>query len=166
MKARDIMSRGIGSCTPEDRIQRAAELMEKHDCGSIPVEDARTRRIVGVVTDRDIALRAVAAAKSPGTPVLAIMSADPSCCSPDDDLEDVERIMEERQVRRVPVIDTEGRCVGIIAQADLATHRPHVGDREIARVVERISEPTGAPRREAEVGRRPSAVHAENRAEA
>lgn len=127
------------------------------DCGCLPVVD-RDGRIVGTVTDRDLAVRVLAKGKGPDTRVGEIMSPDPSCCSIDDDLSAVEHIMEERQVRRVPVLDESGCCIGIIAQADLARHRrTDVPDREIAEVVSRISRPSERPRAEAQAGRRPEA---------
>jgi CBS-domain-containing membrane protein len=84
--------------------------------------------------------------KTPGTLVSEIMCADPSCCHPDADIEEAERIMAERQVRRVPVVDERGSCVGILAQADLARaeRAGWVGKEELARVLECISEPAGS----------------------
>jgi CBS domain-containing protein len=157
MKAQEIMTSAPASCTPNDTAQSAAQLMAEHDCGCLPVvEDTDTNRLVGVVTDRDLAVRGLAEGKSPDTPVQELMSTKPSCCTPDDDVEDVEKIMAERQVRRVPVIDGNGCCVGMVAQADLArTSERGVSDREVGRVVERISEPTAESRREASVGVRP-----------
>ena len=81
------------------------------------------------------------------------MSEPPSCCHPVDDVETVQRIMTERQVRRVPVVDDDGICVGIIAQADLALH--DLPDRDVARTVERISEPSPSGRREVAIGIQP-----------
>jgi CBS domain-containing protein len=99
---------------------------------------------VGVVTDRDLATRGLARGLGPDTPVRDLMSENPSCCQPDDDVAEVERIMTERQVRRVPVVDADGRCVGMVAQADLAREDGAVDDRELGRVVEAISERRGS----------------------
>lgn len=130
--------------------------MREHDCGCLPVvEDQEAKRVVGVVTDRDLACRCLAEGKGADTRVEEAMSSDPSCCAADADVDEVERIMAERQVRRVPVVDAQGCCVGMVAQADLARQDRGVSDREVGRVVERISEPTGVPRREANVGVRP-----------
>jgi CBS domain-containing protein len=116
--------------------------MREHDCGCIPVvEDKESNRLVGVVTDRDIACRCTAEGKGPDTPVREAMSRDPRCCGPNDDLEAVEKIMAEEQVRRVPVVDARGCCVGVIAQADLALDHRAVSDSEVGKVVERISVP-------------------------
>ena len=159
MKAQDIMTANPACCTPDDTAQRAAELMEQNDCGCVPVvDDLETRHVVGVVTDRDIATRAVAAGKAPDTRVRDVMSSQPSCCGADDDVEEVARIMSERQVRRVPVVDAKGCCVGMVSQADLAREADASSDlseREVARVIERVPEPTPTPRAEVPVGRVP-----------
>lgn len=156
MKAQEIMTANPACCTPDDPVERAAQLMIENDCGCVPViEDTRTRRLVGVVTDRDLACRCLGEGKGADTPVREVMSAEPSCCTPESDVQEVERIMAERQVRRVPVIDDQGCCVGMIAQADLARAEPGVGDREVGRVVEQVSEPTGSARSRADAGVRP-----------
>lgn len=156
MKAEEIMTANPACCTPDDTAERAAALMEQNDCGCIPVvEDQETRKLAGVVTDRDIALRGVGRGQDASTPVRELMSTDVSCCTPETDSEEAERIMRERQVRRVPVVDEAGCCVGIIAQADLARAADaELSDREVGRVVERISGPTDEPRADADVGTR------------
>ena len=156
MKAEEIMTANPACCTPEDTAERAAKLMEENDCGCIPVVgDQDTRKLVGVVTDRDIALRGVGRGHDGGTQVRELMSSDVSCCGPESDIEDAEQIMAERQVRRVPVIDDAGCCVGMVAQADLARGADaRVSDQEVGDVVERISEPMDAARADADVGLR------------
>jgi CBS domain-containing protein len=142
MKARELMSAQPACCTPNDTVQEAARLMREYDCGCIPVvEDKESNRLVGVITDRDIACRCTAEGKGPKTPVGEGMSRDPKSCGPDDDVEAVEKIMADHQVRRVPVMDDQGGCVGMIAQADLALNARAASDSEVGRVVERISEP-------------------------
>jgi CBS domain-containing protein len=94
-----------------------------------------------VVTDRDIACRCVAEGMGPDTPVREIMTTDPQGCHPGDDVAAVEQIMMQAKVRRVPVVDAGGNCVGMVAQADLALNDEAASDSEIGRVVERISEP-------------------------
>ena len=137
-------------CTPNDSIQHAAKLMADNDCGCLPVvEDLESKKLIGTVTDRDVACRCVAEGKSADTPVREAMSGDPSCCRPDDDVKMVERIMADRQVRRVPVIDEMGCCVGMIAQSDLAR------ETGAGPVVKEVSQPTRRPRSESEAGRRP-----------
>ena len=132
-------------CTPDDTARRAALLMSENDCGCVPVVEGRNSdRVVGVVTDRDIALRAVARGKGPDTPVLELMTADPGCCLADADVQQIEHVMADQQVRRVVVVDAAGCCVGIVSQADLAREADRgreVSEREVARIVERISEP-------------------------
>lgn len=151
MKARELMTAQPACCTPDDSLQHAAREMQGQDCGCIPIiEDQHDHRLVGLVTDRDIACRGVAAGMNPDTPLSQVMSPAPKSCDLDDDVETVERIMAEEQVRRVPVVDSRNRCVGIIAQADLALNRVSVSEDEVGRMVERISEPapswgTGTP---------------------
>jgi CBS domain-containing protein len=155
MKAQEIMTESPACCTPRDTVERAAKLMAEHDCGCLPVvSDMDAREIVGVVTDRDLACRCLGEGKGAETEVSEVMSASPSCCTPESDVDEVERIMAEHQVRRVPVVDDSGCCVGMIAQADLARADAE-SNREVRRTVERISEPTEAPRSDAEVGVRP-----------
>jgi CBS domain-containing protein len=143
MKAQDVMTSDPACCTPESTAREAARMMRENDCGCVPVVAGESKRLVGVVTDRDIACRGVAEGKGPETPVREIMSKDPQCCHPDDDIAAVEQIMMQVQVRRVPVLDAKGNCVGMIAQADLALNDKAANDSEIGRVVERISEPGG-----------------------
>lgn len=153
MKAREMMSTDPVCCTPENTIAEAAQLMKQNDCGCLPVvEDLASKKLVGTITDRDIACRCVAEGKAADTPVREAMSPDPSCCGPEDDVSDVSRIMQERQVRRVPVIDEQGCCVGMIAQADLANSAK---SRTVADVVEKVSTPTSRERSDSDAGRRP-----------
>jgi CBS domain-containing protein len=142
MKARELMTAQPACCTPDETVGEAARLMKEHDCGCIPVvEDKESNRLVGVVTDRDIACRCTAEDKGPETPVKEAMSRDPKCCGTSDEVEAVEKIMAEEQVRRVPVVDERGCCVGIIAQADLALNQRAASESEVGQIVERISEP-------------------------
>ncbi len=150
MEAHEIMTRDPACCTPDHTVRDAARLMQEHDCGCIPVVDD-AQRLIGVITDRDLACRCLAAGLGPDTSVAEIMSLSPSSCAPDDDVQYVERIMEERQVRRVPVVDRRGACVGMVSQADVvraAERSPQVSDREVARMVERVSAPLSTARRD------------------
>ena len=144
MKAQDVMTSDPACCTPESTAREAARMMRENDCGCVPVVEGPSKRVVGVVTDRDIACRGVAEGKGAETPVREIMSPGPQCCHPGDDIAAVEQIMMQAQVRRVPVVDAKGNCVGMIAQADLALSDKAANDSEIGRVVERISEPGGS----------------------
>ena len=140
MKAQDLMTTEPACCTPESTAREAARMMREHDCGCVPVVEGESRRLVGVVTDRDIACRCVAEGKGAETRVREIMTKDPQCCHPGDDVAAVEQIMMQAKVRRVPVVDAKGNCVGMIAQADLALKDKAANDSEVGRVVERISE--------------------------
>jgi CBS domain-containing protein len=145
MKARDLMTPDPAQVTPSDSLQRVSQLMAEHDCGCIPVVTAADQRsLVGVVTDRDIAIRAVAEGRPATTPVGEIMTPNPDCVTPDDDLERVEKLMSDRQIRRVVDHDDAGDCVGIIAQADLARAAKRSSDpspKEMVDVLEKISQP-------------------------
>jgi CBS domain-containing protein len=141
MKAQDMMTSNPACCTPESTAREAARLMREHDCGCIPVVEGNSGRVVGMVTDRDIACRCVAEGKGAETPIKEIMTKDPQCCHPEDDVAAIEQIMMQARVRRVPVVDAKGNCLGMVAQADLALHTEAVTESELGRVVERISEP-------------------------
>jgi CBS domain-containing protein len=134
------MTREPACCTPETRAEDAARLMREHDCGVIPVvESEGSKTLIGVVTDRDIALRGVGEGLGPDTLVRDLMTPDPQTCTAETDVQDVEKIMKREQVRRIPIIDAAGHLMGIIAQADLA--RKLHNDQEVGELVERISEP-------------------------
>ena len=118
MKVKDVMSRDVQLTTPSEDIQAAARLMAEIDAGVLPV--AEGDRLVGMITDRDIAVRAVAAGKSPDTPVAEIMSREVLYCFDDENVEKVSRNMADNKVRRMPVVNREKRLVGIISIGDLA----------------------------------------------
>jgi CBS domain-containing protein len=145
MRAREIMTRNPACVTADDSVVAAARTMAEHDCGCVPVVRARDDgTVVGVITDRDIAVRGVAHGRGTNSRVGELMTPTPFCCGPDADLHEVEDTMAARQVRRVVIVDDGGRCVGIVAQADVAraAERGVVSDQEVAHVVERISEPS------------------------
>ena len=148
MKASDIMTPTPHCCTSSDSIQSVAAAMRDGDCGAVPIVD--NGRLVGIVTDRDLAVRALATGQGPDARVGQFITRDPQCCSPEADVREVQRVMSESQVRRVPIVDASGNCVGIVSQADLAraagssTSSEQVSDREVAIVVERISQPGGS----------------------
>jgi CBS domain-containing protein len=148
MQVREIMTKGPACCTPSDTVERAAQLMEENDCGMIPVVEAvNNSRLVGVITDRDIAVRGVAKGRTSKTHVGELMTPAPFSCTPDAKVDDVERVMSDRQVRRVVIVDDDNCCVGVVAQADIALAAERyadVDDREVANLVERISEPPAA----------------------
>ena len=149
MRAADLMTRDPVCVTPDATARDVARRMEEWDCGLIPVvDDLEQRRVLGVVTDRDLAIRVLAQGRTPDTPVGEVMTVAPDCVTPEADVEQVERVMADRQVRRVVVIDDTGRCVGVVAQADLARASREVPSEisqfEVARTIERISEPEAA----------------------
>lgn len=118
MKVEDIMTRAVHSVRPEDSITEAARSMADNDVGALPIIDGND--LVGMVTDRDIAIRAVAARIEPHSAVRLIMSENVATCSPDDDVEDALETMANEQVRRLPVCDGQDRVVGIFGLADAA----------------------------------------------
>jgi CBS domain-containing protein len=142
MKAIELMTPSPCCCSVNDSVQDVARIMRDNDCGSVPVVDD-DGCLVGIVTDRDLAVRGFAEGMGANTKVRELMTASLCCCGADDDIADVERTMADNQVRRVPIVDSAGCCVGIVAQADLAraAERARVTEHEVAIVVEKISEP-------------------------
>jgi CBS domain-containing protein len=137
-----IMTPDPACCTSDSTAQDAALLMKQHDCGSIPVvESLQTRVLIGTVTDRDLAIRGLAAGRGPDTPIRELMTNDPIAAAQQDEVEIVREVMVAQQVRRVPVIDENGAVVGIVAQADLALEDGAASDQEVGRIVEAISDP-------------------------
>lgn len=148
MRAADVMTDNPECVTPDTSLADAARKMRDLDVGIIPVvESESSKRLRGVLTDRDIAIRAVAEGKdATSTRVMEVMTTQVETCNKNDTLRDVLNVMEREQVRRVPITDREGRLVGIIAQADVATEVDSpAGQRRFAETVGDISEP-GNPR--------------------
>jgi CBS domain-containing protein len=118
-------------------------MMSECDCGSIPVvEDSNSMRAIGVITDRDIVVRVIASGQDcREATVEQAMTSSVVTTRPDEDILEAEGAMKEHQIRRIVVTDEDGRCVGILAQADIARHR---SEMETGDVVEMISEPVGA----------------------
>ena len=143
MKVQDVMSKNPASVTPGATIREAAQLMQREDTGIIPVVDEQSnKRLVGVVTDRDIAIRVVAEGRDGGTRVSEVMSTSRlATCAPDDDVDHAMEAMANEQVRRIPIVDDRGSLVGIVAQADIV-RKAHDGGRA-EKTVRQISEPTG-----------------------
>lgn len=139
MKVNDIMTASVDSIQSTETIAAAARRMADDDVGVLPVLDGR--KLIGIVTDRDIAVRAVAACIDPQSSIRRIMTEDVVTCSPEADLEDALQIMSNDQVRRLPVCDRRGEVVGIIALAD-AAHRD-TDKSEVAEALEEICEPSG-----------------------
>lgn len=118
MKVHEAMSRDVRLASPDDRICDAARIMGEIDAGSVPVGE--NDRLIGMITDRDIAVRAVGQNKGPETPVREIMTKDVQYCFDDEDIEDVCTKLADQQVRRLPVVNRDKRLVGILSLGDLA----------------------------------------------
>ena len=137
MTCNEVMTKDPKTCAPTDTVQRAAQLMKTEDVGPIPIVGT-DGKLEGIITDRDIVLKVVAEGQDPKTTKLAdVMSTDLITCTTDGDIEKTLDLMEDNQVRRIPVVDASGRLVGIISQADIATR---LDDSEkTAELVEDIS---------------------------
>jgi len=118
MKVSEVMTRDVQTVRPEQPVQEAASFMLSANAGSIPVTDGD--RLIGMITDRDIAVRGVAKGYGPDTPVRELMTDEIICARDDDDVEDVASKMGDAQVRRLPVIDRDERLCGIVSLGDLS----------------------------------------------
>ncbi len=139
MKACDLMSSDVECVTPETKLQEAAEMMAQHDVGLLPVVDS-SQKLVGVISDRDIVCRTIAQGRNPLEMSVsdAMSEGDIWSVTEDTDAERVHAVMQEHQVRRVPVVDSSGKCCGIISQADVARQG---SDPAVADVVQAVSRP-------------------------
>jgi CBS domain-containing protein len=137
MKISEIMSRDVAVARPDETIQSVARRMVQIDAGVIPVCDGE--RLKGVVTDRDIVVRAVSEGRSFETPVSEVMTSDVEYCYEDDDISEAADRMAELQVRRLAVLDRDKRLVGIVALGDVARQAK---DRVTGQTLEEISEPS------------------------
>ena len=148
MKARDLMTPRPYVVLPDEPVLRAAEIMRDHDVGAVPVVDGRdTMVLVGVITDRDLAVRHVAAAHAPDCPVREHMSADPLVTvRPGAGDDEVMKKMKRFRVRRVMVTDDDGVLQGIVAQADVVREEGEEHPRRVEKVLEALSEPAALPR--------------------
>src|SRR6266508_4695264 len=144
MRCKEIMTKDPVCCLPGDSVDQSAQLMKVEDIGSIPVvADQKTKRLLGIVTDRDLAVKVVApACHIQSVTVEEVMSRDPVTCHAEDDLQKAVEAMEKHQVRRIPVVDDNDRIIGIIAQADIATRARE--PETTAEVVEEISKSAAA----------------------
>lgn len=139
MRITEVMTRDVKVIGPERSVRDAARLMDNLNVGSLPVCDGE--RLVGMITDRDITVRATAVGEDPDrTQVKRIMSEEVRWCFEDDDVSEVVRTMGDVQIRRLPVVDRERRLVGIVALGDLATERAE-GTEEALRNISEPSEP-------------------------
>jgi CBS domain-containing protein len=141
MRVNEAMSRDVRVANPQQRIREAAKMIAEIDAGALPVGE--NDRLVGMITDRDIAIRAVAEGKGPDTPVRDVMTRDIKYCYEDEELDHVSRNMAENQVKRLPVVNRDKRLVGILAVADIAGHEE---PRVTGEAVEGITRPGGPGR--------------------
>lgn len=139
MRVSEAMTRGVQLCTPGQTIREAAKTMAEIDAGAMPVGE--NDRLIGMITDRDIAIRAVAQGKGPDTPVREIMSEHIHYCYEDEEVDDVAQNMGDIQVRRLPVVNREKRLVGILSLGDVA--RTEGGDT-VGDAVVGVSQPGGS----------------------
>ena len=141
MTCQEVMTAEPICCVPDDAVAEVARVMRAQDVGSVPVvDDHQSRRLIGMLTDRDLTIRVIAEGRDPEeTSVRDVMSLNPVSCQADDVYQEALRAMGENQLRRIPVVDGEGRLAGIIAQADVATRLAEPSTT--GAVVEAISEP-------------------------
>lgn len=138
VKVKDIMTTNIATLSSDDSIEKAAQMMKQYDVGSIPV--CNNREIVGIVTDRDITLRSVAAGQdSKQQKVREVMTLNPAVGNPEMNVHDVTRIMSEQQIRRLPIVE-DNNIVGIVALGDISLEPILKDNAEDA--LKRISEPS------------------------
>ena len=138
MKVNEVMTRDVKLVSPEQSICDAAKTMAECDAGALPVGEGD--RLVGVITDRDIAIRAVAEDKGPDTPVAEVMTPQVLYCFEDESIDHVAQNMGEQQVRRLPVLNRDKRLVGIVSLGDLSRNaKPNTAGKAVAA----ISQPGG-----------------------
>lgn len=136
MKLRDIMSKQIASVSNSDSVEKAAHLMKQYNVGAIPI--CSSNSVTGIVTDRDIALRAVASGQNANQEVKDIMTANPVVGTPDMDVHEAVRIMSEKQIRRLPVVENN-KLVGMVALGDISLEPKLQDNAEVA--LKNISKP-------------------------
>ena len=136
MKIRDIMSREVACLSAEDTVEKAAQLMKSYNVGSIPI--CAQDSVVGIITDRDIALRAISAGDDGYLQVKQVMTANPVVGTPDMDVDDAVRLMSENQIRRLPIVENNS-LVGIVSLGDISVEPRLQDDAEIA--LKNISKP-------------------------
>jgi len=146
MKVHEVMTKNPACCCPSSSALTAATIMQQRNIGFLPViEDPFTPRLVGVVTDRDLCIHAVAGGRDPAHIWISeCMSQDPICCTGEDDVRHALELMEEHQVRRLPVLNAKREVTGVLSFSDLAV-KGSISNAEIAIAMRAISEPEGRP---------------------
>jgi len=138
MRVSEAMTRDVRVARPDQTIRDAAKMMSDVDAGVLPVGE--NDQLVGMITDRDIAIRGIAQGKGPDTPVREVMTADVKYCFEDEDTDQVARSMADQQVRRLPVVNRDKRLVGILSLGDLAVMQ---GGQPAGEALAGISQPGG-----------------------
>lgn len=138
MRVSEAMSRDVRVANPGQTICDVAKIMAEIDAGAVPVGE--NDRLVGMITDRDIAVRAVAAGKGPDTPVREVMSQEVKYCFEDEELDHVAKNMGDIRIRRLPVVNRDKRLVGIVSLGDVALKQ---GERPAGKAVKGVSKPGG-----------------------
>ena len=146
MRVKNVMTKDPSCCVPSDTAPRAASIMRNEDAGSVPVVDnEQSQRVVGIVTDRDLCMNIVAEGRDPNTVTVAeCMTTTVVTCSPNDSVQKATELMRENQIRRVPVVDGEGRLQGIVSMADLVG-RGELKTTETHQTLQEVSAPTAVP---------------------
>jgi CBS-domain-containing membrane protein len=141
MKASEIMApHEVWACADTTDCRHAAQMMRDHDIGSLPVLD-QDGKLEGIITDRDLCCRMIAEGKSFETPVKEIMSTPVQTCGTDTEADQIESMMRQHKVRRVPVVDADNKLQGFISLGDLARHGQEIGREHLAEVLEAVSAP-------------------------
>ena len=141
MRVREMMTQNPVCCLPSDMAQRVAQTLRDENIGSMPVvSDRESKRLEGIITDRDLCCSIVAEGLDPkSTPIAAYITRNPVTCRAEQSLDSCAKLMQVHQIRRILVVDREARCIGILAQADLA--RSEESDK-VQRTVAEISKPS------------------------
>jgi len=140
-KAESVMTKDPACCTPLTSLREVSQMMVAHDCGSIPVvESKESKKLVGIITDRDIVCRSVAQNKNPLELTAGDCMSNPVVTGePGTSLEDCCNLMEDNQVRRIPIVDENGSCCGVVTQAHIAHHAKV---QDVAQVLKDVSQKT------------------------
>lgn len=139
MKVSEVMTNDVRTVTPDQSVREAASFMLRADAGSIPVCEGD--KVIGMITDRDIAVRGIAEGRGPDTLVRELMTDHIICAHADDNVDEIAQRMSKEQVRRLPVLDTEQRLVGIVSLGDLARETRGESAHE---ALEGVSQPGGS----------------------
>src|SRR5262249_32940131 len=146
MRIKHVMTKDPTCCVPSDTAERAAKIMRDADAGVVPIiENEQSRKVIGIVTDRDLCMNVVAEGRDPrATKVHEAMTTTVVSCSPQDSVDKATELMRENQIRRIPVVDEQHRLAGIVAMADIVG-RANVRTTETHETLKTVSAPTSEP---------------------